>query len=584
MNKPAFRLAILVLSSLLVGSPSATAATIDSATWGAVGAPIEVAAGDTGRPIIVAIRNDVQTTYSSVRASIAGSDGMLWPMAGASSASLSGNFAPGDVWSPRFYINVDPSAYVHQTSALPLTLEMYDRTNATSVAQTLYLRVQITGRVLLTVTSGSSELAAGAEQPLALTITNRGTGPASNIQVTLSTGQSLTITSADTVQNIGALAAGASTTITTRVRASSAGSPTLTAALSYLDSAGGSAQVSRTISLTVADTLAKYDAVTVRISERELSAGRLTSVTYLVWNNESTDLTNVRVKAAITGALVVPDASDDQRIDRLPTGSMTPIVVNLLSENNARGIERVPLTLSWTRADGSNASRTFNLAVPLVGTVQPSVTSVTSSVNNQTQVATIGGTLTNLGNAVALNANIQILANGIFAATEPRFIGDLSPNNAFPFTLATTSLNASTFNASGTPPFGGPGGGRGQLANGTGGQGANGTFPGGGNFPRNGTGGGGPGGFGGGQGGFRAGGGGDTVQILVTWNDEYGTTHAQTFSVQATPRTATAAARTTTSASAESSGILGVSGAEPAFLLAIVALAALGVGFVQRRR
>lgn len=600
MKSTTVALAAILLASTIAALPGTSASKAEGYAWGAQGAPVEAAPGDTGKALTILIRNNATTTFSGVKATISqgyweGGPGIV-PSSAGGVASLTTTFTPGDIWSARFTVDVLPDAIPFAPYEIPVTLDMYDRTNSTFVTEHVTVQVQITGRAALELTLDTTELVAGAETTVRATISSAGTGTASDIRITPTTSQGITILAGDSTQNLGSLRPGQTANVTLRVKALQPGAGALTFTMSYVDAAGSSAQVIRQKTIEIMDPAQPTDdrKVSARILDQDVDAGSTANITFAVINNGTSTLRDVIAKADVgaQGQLVVPDATDQQSLGDIPPGGEARMTLHVITDNDDRGIQRVPLTISWTRDDDSTGTRTFNLAIPIVGTVRPSVTSVTATLNNQTRAASIAGTITNLGNTQALNAYVQILPNTNYQSTEAQFIGDLSPNTAVPFTIATTLLNTTLLNATQTttPGGGAPAPGAGGFPGGA--PPGNGTFPGGGlgTPPANGTFPQGGGNFQRGNGTFPAGGpggrGGNSVQVLVTWTDDYGKTASEILSMAITPRAASTSTTTRgVSASSEDGSILGIPSPSLGALVGIVAAAAIGSSaYLKRKR
>lgn len=440
-------LAALVLLPGLGLLPSVQAFEVEGATWGAPGASVEAAPGDTGVPLFILIRNGGPTTYSGVSATIAParSEGAshLLPSSAGGVASLAGTFAPGDVWTARFTIDVMPEASPFIRYEIPVTLDLYDRTNATFVNAQVVAPIQLTGRANLILSLDPATLVAGAQTTLRLTVRNAGTGLAGDVRVTPAATSSLGLLSGEAAQPLGRLMPGEQRSAVILVKAATPGLATLAYGLAYFDAGGTSVQLARqrTLDVRAAPDASDDDALAARLTERQVDAGGLSNLTFLVWNNGTGTLRALQAEIGVTGDLVVPDASDRQLLADLPAGGQTRIVTNVMTNNDARGLQRVPLTLRWTRDDSTTGSRTFNLALPVVGRVDARVTGLTATVNNQTLAAAITGTITNVGNTPALGASIQLIGSPGFRAVDAQFLGDLSVNTAVPFTIPTTLLS-----------------------------------------------------------------------------------------------------------------------------------------------
>src|SRR5438067_3168580 len=142
---PIVLVASLVLGVLVV--PSALAnPSVDAATWGAPGAPVEAAPGDTAKPLSVSIRNGDQNIYQNVRAQI-GASGPLAPVpGGGDTATLAATFNPGDVFVAKFFVNVGSDARVGATYGVPLTIFWTLKGSTFVTSTTTSVPLQLTGR------------------------------------------------------------------------------------------------------------------------------------------------------------------------------------------------------------------------------------------------------------------------------------------------------------------------------------------------------------------------------------------------------------------------------------------------------
>lgn len=526
--------AALVIAPAFV-APGASAATADAITWGTGASLIEAAPGDTARPFTVSFRNNGSTTFSNVRATFLGADVMMAPTPGASTATLSGDFKPSDVWSARFYADIEATAIAGVFSILSFDLDMLDKTNGTEVHRAVAAPLRVTGRASLDVTASPGTIPIGEDVPVVVSVRNSGSGPAGNVQASLAPGQGLSIRSGESTKAFGALLPGQTKMATVVVRATAVGTVTLSDAISYLDAAGSSASVVRTAFIEAGDNESHArDDVAARLVEPQIEAGRTTNLTYRIWNNGTDPLRDATGQVAVSGALAVPDATDVQALGTIAPGSVATMVVHVVSDNGARGVQKVPLSVTWTRADGSVTTKAFSLASPLVGRVNAQIPSLVATVNNATLAATVRGTLTNVGNTVALGSTVQIVGSQALQLTDAVVLGDLTVNTAVPFTLTTALRNASFLPRA---PAGGPSVAPSAVR--------------------------------------------DTAQVRLTWNDEYGVQRSQILGVPVTISSATAPAPRAAAASDEGS-LLGVAGVGASGILAALALAALAA--VARRR
>ncbi|MEA3203787.1 MAG: hypothetical protein QOI63_1466 [Thermoplasmata archaeon] len=553
-------LALLCVGAAFGSLPAAfaqvPAVAIVESHWGkdTAALPADAGPGDRAQVLTVTLQNNKGSDIANPTASFRASSNVLTPSTTAGGYATAVKLEAGKTWAARFTLDVASTAVVGTAYAFNVQVSGTDGAGA-PVTDTLPGTITVTGRARLELATPTPVVPANTHATLHLTVTNAGSASAT-VRVAFATRGVALVTPADTVL-LGDMAVGASKPVAVTVDTpDTTSSANLTATFSFVNTQGIAVTQAATLRFAVGG--AASASLRVGLREQQLSIGRAGTLHFTVTNQGALDLTSITVagRFAATGAtstaVAALNASDVQTIAVLPAGASASVQMSVLVSSAATGLASFTVTASGTDEDGT-VTGSYDFAVALVGTVEFSVGAVTQTVDAAAGTVTIAGTFTNLGNTQAHNVYLE-LAGPAFGQTQPQYLGDVDANSATPFSASARLLNGTALPAA-------PGGGF-QRGTFTGAPGGGGGF---GNRTRGG------GGFGGG----RAGGaGGQQVRLMLSWNDDYGSVHAQAYNATAQLRQAAARASTSTGSAGTLGSIVSTVAASPLAWLA----AAAGIG------
>lgn len=345
---------LLCVVALATGVALAAPTVVDGVVWGTPEAPSEAAPGDVGRTITILVQNTDDETYTGVRGTIAAGGG-LSPVKGAETATLDGDFAPGDVWEARFLVNLADSTPVDKSGSLPFTLVWEDPSGGDTDDSFDYLPFRPTGRATLVLESTNASIAAGERATYVLKVSNTGNGPAGNVAVTFLPADSdgLTIVGRDNTFRVGTLAAGATSTLQLPLLAPAQPTPAAVALrLSYVDAAGATVTESRSLALRVVD--APPGPLTFTVDPGALEQGRAAPIALRVANTGATDVFSVTLALDLSqaaGALAPTDGIATAHFNGIPGGEDADATFHLLAAADAPELVPLVVRATWVGAD-----------------------------------------------------------------------------------------------------------------------------------------------------------------------------------------------------------------------------------------
>jgi len=353
-------LAVIALS-LAPQALAASGPTVTSAAWGTAEAPIEAAPGDTARPLTITIVNDDDDAFSSVRATLLGADGIT-PAPGGDRATLAGVFAPGDVWTTTFLVNVAGDAA--STTSLPLRLTMDFASTLQATTRDLLVPVTLTGRPVISLAAVDDTIPSWSRVDVPIEVRNAGTGPAGGLTLRAAAvpGGALT-TDDDGLRSVGGLAAGASRVVNVSVVTAGPGAAVLSLTLSYADAAGAPVVETRALALRVADESAST--LSARLAGSTLEPGAPGEATFRIENAGSGAAHDVSVRLALPATASVLAGTDDQFLGDIAAGGSREARFSIRPSAAAGDLLDVALTLTWKDDVGVVHTNARKDALPL---------------------------------------------------------------------------------------------------------------------------------------------------------------------------------------------------------------------------
>src|SRR5271155_343310 len=172
---------------------------VTAATWGTATDPQSAYPGDQNFPLTVSLLFSgpcfsPQTTFQlnlSAVTVFTGPDGTTQPEVIAPS-----NIEPNTLVTETFYLNISPTAPTSATGVsydIPMSITYTSNSTSDQITQAVTVPVSLRSPVALSFTSTMSHLVAGEDNNVTFTVSNTGTGDASDVTLSVSAPTSVTV-------------------------------------------------------------------------------------------------------------------------------------------------------------------------------------------------------------------------------------------------------------------------------------------------------------------------------------------------------------------------------------------------------
>jgi hypothetical protein len=273
---------------------------VTDVSWGPVGRRLEVGPGDAGVTLDISVQNLGENPVAGMRGILYLKPPFSGPLeAGSVSSAFGGTIQPGQFGSFEFIIDVDDDAPI---GSYPLDLELYYLLLQEGQPQgakpiNLTVPVMLLGKADLAVSVGAVAVEPGETNPLALSITNLGSGEVSAVDISITYPSTVALSGVDNHLFAQIIKAGESLRhdISLFVPLQAAGSTIhLSFSISYRDPYGESRSVVRDIALSVSEIegakISVVDAVWgTPVSPIKVNLGDLNVQATLVVENTGTE-------------------------------------------------------------------------------------------------------------------------------------------------------------------------------------------------------------------------------------------------------------------------------------------------------
>lgn len=383
-TRTAFVIGVLVLLSLNAIPAGRTATspafTILSATWGTTANPIEVAPGSTNVPLTVTILYTGGSTSAGEQAKTV--QGVLQLAAAAVNRQVTGGFTDtfGNTTASASEVAVNPDATFVWTFSLdivnttktgtysiPLELDWTTATTGSSVSyvQSASISVNVLGIPDLTFNASPRTLSPGSVNNVSLTVSDIGSGEASQIKISISASG---VSVLDSVLEVASLNAGQSKLQEVQLyvpTSSSVSSVALTVAATYQDAYGSTQSVNQMVGLYVSSL--STPSLSFQLQQDSVIPGQT--------NTMNVTLTNLGKGAASEIRTQIASSSQFSVLDQFPVvGSLGPnsSVTAGIRIYLASTLSGSPLTLtftsSYTDEYGNSGTSTQTVGLYVVNT------------------------------------------------------------------------------------------------------------------------------------------------------------------------------------------------------------------------
>ena len=447
--------AMLLLFSMVpvlqarAGTVSGTGFIIVGATWGSPTNPVEVGAGSQDAQLTVTAQYSFTNTATGMIATLDLPAGFTDLNGGSSpSAYVSGQVPTGTVVQFVFYLDVAANASVGAYQ-FPITFTWGAQTGLTSVnvAQVSSVTVHMNGKVKLSFEAEPTSITPGALNSIKVTLTNKGSGPATQVSTTVSSAQLLSVV--NTFPDVTRLAVNSSETATLQVYApsTSAGTPAdLTFTTTYTDAYGTTRSFTQTVGFFVSP-LPTTSPVGIVLSTDYLQAGRVNNFTVTLANQGTSPIEGLSATFSFMGGQVTWLSPDIIQTPSLMPGASVAVQARAYDPATSAGSATLQGVLKYSY-DNVTVEETRNIGVLSRGLIDIELTGSTVLPQEvaQGQIVSITLTITNVGiiAASAVSAQAQMPAGFQAIGTSSNFVGDMQVDSPSTFTLSALVSNYTT--------------------------------------------------------------------------------------------------------------------------------------------
>lgn len=396
-----FLLSIMLAATILPSSPlvaadgsgpaEATGFNVLTANWGAAGSAVSVSPGSQYVPLTISLQYFFANTATAIQLTLTMPPGFTDANgAPVSVAFVSGSVTSGSTVTSTFYLNVSPSVSTG-TYFFPLAINwgaQLSQQQSVALVQHTYATVYLKGKAQLGFSAAQDSLLPGQVNSVRFTLSNSGSGPATQIiTTTVASGSALSLLTA--FPTIASLAPNSNFSSTMRifVPSSAAGSAMgITFTSAYVDSNGNAATVSQTVGLYSVSVIATSAAnsLSVTTMSNSLLAGAKSLVAFSIKNTGQQAVYAPTISLATASPLVVTiNSSVALGTTVLSPGETLPYSAEVTTGTGASGgFYTGTLTITFTDQFGGSYSQNFPVAFYVTAPViQVSASSVLSQIS-----------------------------------------------------------------------------------------------------------------------------------------------------------------------------------------------------------
>lgn len=445
-------------------------------TWGTSTSPASPGPGSQNVPLTVSLQYYFANTASAIQLSLPLPSGFTDSSGNqAAVAIVTGSVTSGSTVVATFYLNISPAVSVG-TYSFPLTINwgvQVSQQQSVALVQYTSVTIYLKGKVQLSFQVQQNSLLAGQVNTLELTISNTGSGTATQIVTAVTAPASVSLLSQIPVLASLAPGSNASSTLEIYVTTSAAGSAiSITFTASYTDPYANAATTTQSIGLYASAVAFEEPVLSFSSSTNSLRAGQVNSVTTTLTDLGPGTATAVRATASAPSGVSVlsqfPQVASLQAGESasatlevfVPTSSAATAVTltftvtfddangNLQSTTQSLGFYALPAagpTLTFAAAGGSLAPGKVNeVVVTLTNSGSTSVSQVVTTVS-----APSGFSILSQFPVVA-----SLQAGGSSSAMLEVFVPVAAAGSSISLTLSFVFTDSSGFQQSGTQTIG----------------------------------------------------------------------------------------------------------------------------------
>jgi hypothetical protein len=421
-----------------------------NASWGTSTSPTSAAPGDHGDTLSVTLQYIFAATAESVQGYLQLPSGFsLYNGSSIAYAATTGTFSTGSSIALSFLLSI-ASTLSLGSYVMPLALSWTAAGYGYILNDTVQVTVQVEGKPQIEFGSSSLSLTAGSVNQIPISISNNGSGSASNIFVSATSQVGGVLSTIPEIQN---LAPSSATTeiVQVYVPSSTIGNVlALTFNVSYKDPYGNSETATQTLYTYV--SLVSVPKLSISSTVETLGAGQENSIPVTITNNANLSLSQISVALTFSPSTVTLIGSPPI-IQALGSGSSTGETLNVyVPSTAANSAVSITFVSSFTEPDGSTATASQTLGFFTSGYstssnntsvgVNPINTNVTTGQNSKVsfKVSDTGSyAISNPSITLSVTSPLVIISNSTFT-----YNGNVDPGSSFIFEPIISSSPSAT--------------------------------------------------------------------------------------------------------------------------------------------
>jgi len=414
--------------------PTADPFVVTGVTWGTTASPLSVGPGDLNVPLSVSLlyTGGCTLTAASFEAEFAP------PLSSAEGTNTSNtyevNVATDAVLTETYHVNIASDAPL---GTYVVGLDMGYNTSSFSgiFSEATNATIALRGTVDLDFTTSSATLVPGEVNNLTLSLSNKGTGAASSLSVSISAPSQVSIlTQIPLVQTLppGSTVA---QPLQVYVPASLSGSAlSLSLSAGYIDAYSLSSVSTQVLGFSVSTVQPMQFSVALTQTNDTSQVGAQSRLVYVLTNTGSNTIDSPSVSFAASSPMVVLGSSSATQGQLAPGQNVTYALDVGSSPSSTPGVYGGTATVTYLDASGVQHTQTFQIGFVLVGSVKFVIQDVT--VAQTSTDLTVSGSLLNEGTTTALYAQVTGTVGSAASQNQSSsYIGEIDVNTPTPFTL-----------------------------------------------------------------------------------------------------------------------------------------------------
>lgn len=415
-----------------------------SITWGNSTHSVSAAPGNRDVPLTVTLESyDTNCELQNVVATLSPYGGITDFTGASTSVVYLQDIQPPSIVNLVFHLNIGSNVSMgpYDSATYPLVLSWDSDNGSTNVQQQLNVQVPLEGAANLSFKTSAPDIIAGKITNVTISVSNTGSGIASDISTTASSSAGVSLLSQP--QLIPTLAPNETKNVTLQlyIAPSQAGNSQAGASVilgldtHYINPYGYNTSISNNLGLFA--SLPSPASVLVSVQNQTLVSGKITGMNLTVFNSGTDPITNLSVVLTPVSPLSIIGSDNLNTVPKISPGESANLPITLYVQSSTSAVSTLDISLVYVLDNQQvTTSRTISFLNP--GNVNATLVStvVSPSVPTPGQIFSITSTIENTGSQSATAASVS--------PEPPKGITILGENTTFLGSIAVDTPTAMT--------------------------------------------------------------------------------------------------------------------------------------------